>query len=145
MFCRTVYDWNIALPPFWLDFEMLSMCLLFCLLYFECCVVLCLKKKKKKMLITKKKYLCFIILRGDLNICGWETDEKLRSLCCSAMDVLPSKSLSRSRDWKLWIGTIFLILMNTAKHKLTELFLKIELRCSVLQLGCEFWMFCLHE
>ncbi len=49
-------------------------------------------------------YLCFILLRGDLNICDWETDEKLTGLCCSSMDVLPAKSSSRSRDWKLWIA-----------------------------------------
>ncbi len=39
-----------------------------------------------------------ILLRGDLNIRGWETDDKLTRLCSSSMDVLPSKFLSRSRD-----------------------------------------------
>ncbi len=52
-----------------------------------------------------QKYLCFILLRGDQNICGWETDEKLTRLCSSSMDVLPSRSSSRSRDWKLSIDT----------------------------------------
>ncbi len=42
-----------------------------------------------------QKYLCFILLRGDLNICAWETDEKLTCLCSSSMDVLPSRALSR--------------------------------------------------
>ncbi len=51
-----------------------------------------------------QKYICFILLRGDLNICGWETDEKWTRLCCNSMDVLPSRSSSRSRDWKLSIG-----------------------------------------
>ncbi len=50
-----------------------------------------------------QKYLCFIILRRDLNIFSWETDEKLTRLCWSSMDVLPSESSSRSHDWKLWI------------------------------------------
>ncbi len=50
-----------------------------------------------------QKYLCFVLLRGDQNICGWETDEKLTCLSCSSMDVLPSNSLSRSHDWKLSI------------------------------------------
>ncbi len=45
-----------------------------------------------------QKYVCFILLRGDLNICGWETDEKLTRFCSSSMDVLPSKSSRRSRD-----------------------------------------------
>ncbi len=45
----------------------------------------------------------FCSLRGDQNICGWETDEKLTRLSCSSMDVLPSNSLSRSHDWKLSI------------------------------------------
>ncbi len=27
-----------------------------------------------------QKYLCFILLRDDLNICGWESDEKLTVL-----------------------------------------------------------------
>ncbi len=54
-----------------------------------------------------QKYLCFILLRGDLNICAWETDEKLTCLCSSSMNVLPSKSSSRSRDWKLSILLIF--------------------------------------
>ncbi len=43
-------------------------------------------------------FLCFILLRGDLNICGWETDDKLTGLCCSSVDVMPSRSSSRSRD-----------------------------------------------
>ncbi len=38
-----------------------------------------------------QKYLCFILLKGDLKICGWETDEKLTRLCCSSVDVLPSQ------------------------------------------------------
>ncbi len=50
-----------------------------------------------------QKYISFILIRGDLNICGWETDGKLTCLCSSSMDVLPAKSSSRSRDWKLWI------------------------------------------
>ncbi len=50
-----------------------------------------------------QKYLCFILLRRDLNISGCETDGKLTCLCCSSIDVLPSRSSSRSRDWKLWI------------------------------------------
>ncbi len=41
---------------------------------------------------------CFILLRGDLNMCGCETDGKLTGLCCSFMDVLPSRSSSRLRD-----------------------------------------------
>ncbi len=45
-----------------------------------------------------QKYLCFILLRGDINICGWETDEILTRLCCSSVYVLPSESSSRSRD-----------------------------------------------
>ncbi len=40
----------------------------------------------------------FYFLRGDLSICVWETDEKLTRLCCSSMDVLLSRSSSRSRD-----------------------------------------------
>ncbi len=56
-----------------------------------------------------QKYLCFILLRGDLNICGWETDEKLTRFCWSSMDVLPSKSSSRLRDWKLSIDIEFVI------------------------------------
>ncbi len=36
--------------------------------------------------------LCFILLRGDLNICGFETDGKLAGLCCSSIDVLHSRS-----------------------------------------------------
>ncbi len=50
-----------------------------------------------------QKYLCFILLRGDLNICGCEMDEKCTRLRSSSMDVLPSKSSSQSCDWKLWI------------------------------------------
>ncbi len=42
-------------------------------------------------------YLCFILLRGDLNICGLETDCKLTGLCCSSMDVLPSMGLMYKR------------------------------------------------
>ncbi len=42
-----------SLPPFWLDFEMLSMCLLFVLLYFGCCVVLCVKKIKNKIKLVQ--------------------------------------------------------------------------------------------
>ncbi len=42
--------------------------------------------------------VCFILLRGDLNICGFETDGKLAGLCCSSIDVLHSRSSSRSRD-----------------------------------------------
>ncbi len=49
--------------------------------------------------------LAFCLLRGDLNICGCETDGKLRGLSCNSVDVLPSRSSSRSRDWKLWIET----------------------------------------
>ncbi len=54
-----------------------------------------------------QRYLCFFLLRGDLNICGMETDEKLTRLCSSSMDVLPSKSSSWSHDWKLSILLIF--------------------------------------
>ncbi len=44
-------------PPFWLNLEMLSMCLLFCfVLFWILCCVVCEKKKKKKLLITKKEY-----------------------------------------------------------------------------------------
>ncbi len=50
--------------------------------------------------------LSFIILRGDLNICGCETDGKWTGLSCSSMDVLPSRSSSRSRDWKLCIALL---------------------------------------
>ncbi len=44
-----------SLPPFWLDLEMLSICLLFCFVVFWmlCCVVC--EKKKKKMLKKKRK------------------------------------------------------------------------------------------
>ncbi len=37
-----------SLPPFWLDFELLSICLLFCFVIFWmlCYVMLCVKKKK---------------------------------------------------------------------------------------------------
>ncbi len=45
-----------------------------------------------------QKYLCFILLRCDLNISGCETDEILTGLCCSYIDVLLSRSSSRSRD-----------------------------------------------
>ncbi len=38
-------------------------------------------------------YLCFILLTGELNICGLERDGKLTGLC-RLMDVLPSRSLS---------------------------------------------------
>ncbi len=44
-----------SLPPFWLDFELLSICLFFVLLYFGCYVMLCVKKK---MLMIKKKRKC---------------------------------------------------------------------------------------
>ncbi len=34
-----------------------------------------------------QKYLCFILLRGYPNICGWETDEKLQFYWCFALQV----------------------------------------------------------
>ncbi len=65
-------------------------------------------------------YLCFILLRGDLNICGWETDGKLTGLCCSSMVVLPSMSSSRSRDWKLWINVLLIELLYNSSVKLAQ-------------------------
>ncbi len=47
-----------SLPPFWLDLEMLSMCLLFCFVIFGYYVVMCEKIKNKKLLITKKNIHC---------------------------------------------------------------------------------------
>ncbi len=45
-----------SLPPFWLDLEMLSMCLLFCfVIFWMLCCVMCEKNKNKKLLITKKR------------------------------------------------------------------------------------------
>ncbi len=36
-----------SLPPFWLNFEMLSMCLLFCfVIFWMLCCIMCEKKKK---------------------------------------------------------------------------------------------------
>ncbi len=49
MFC--VFIVLPSLPPFWLDFEILSICLLFCFVIFW---MLCYVWNKKKMLITKK-------------------------------------------------------------------------------------------
>ncbi len=64
-----------SLPPFWLDFELLSICLLFCLLYFGCYVMLCyvVMVKKKKNVDTKKKKQTFgfginIFLNGKVSI-----------------------------------------------------------------------------
>ncbi len=49
-----------------------------------------------------QKYICFILLRGDLNISGWETDEKWTRLCCNSMDVLPSRQGRRYGFWAPW-------------------------------------------
>ncbi len=49
-------------------------------------------------------YLCFILLRGDLNICSCEADGRLTGLCYRSIDVLPFRSSSQSCDWKLWIS-----------------------------------------
>ncbi len=50
-----------SLPPFWLDLEMLSICLLFCFVVFWmlCCVV-CEKKKKKKRSLDSYRQVCLI-------------------------------------------------------------------------------------
>ncbi len=64
--------------------------------YLHGCLMWICKMAKNSYFIHT--YLCFILLRGDLNICGWEIDGKLTGLRRSSMDVLSSKSSSRARD-----------------------------------------------
>ncbi len=77
------------------------------------------------------EYLCFIILRGDLNTCSWETGEKLTRLCSSSMDVLPSKSSSRSRDWKLSFESIVIFQVHAIQQYKIDIFCRI---CKVQKL-----------
>ncbi len=78
-----------------------------------------------------QKYLCFILLRGDQNICGWETDEKLTRLCSSSMDVLPSKSLSRVT----WLKTINRLGMHRYKYVHT-----LRMFCLLHECFCIIWV-----
>ncbi len=95
----TEFDLLNILRHFKCFYNVLSQCL--CLKYCRGWLIWIANGQKLHFV---QKYLCFIFLRGDLNIYGWETDEKLTRLCSSSMDVLPSKSSSRSRDWKLSIS-----------------------------------------
>ncbi len=52
-------------------------------------------------------YLCFILLRGDLNICGWEKYGKLTRLCCSSVDVFEPVTWLKAMYWN--ISPIFLL------------------------------------
>ncbi len=52
-----------SLPPFWLDFEMLSMCLLFCfVIFWMLCCIMCEKKKKNLIKIVYSSIMHYLAL-----------------------------------------------------------------------------------
>ncbi len=84
-------------PSLWLDFEILSMCLLFCFVIFWMYVMLCMKKKNVDN--KKKKMMLLLLFFGQLLLLRYDT----------VVSRFGTFSIQQNIFFFLFIKTIFLL------------------------------------